>query len=943
MEPISNVERELIQAGIEAGNEHTLLDFKKEWYDFENKHNDGIKIKNKFEFVKDCIAFLNTDLGMHKYIVIGIDDKSVKGNIITSEIIYQPEESNLQGYFKDYIDPAPQIDIYFNEDIGDFIVDIIRIGKENKNQPYFFKKSFEESSKAQHKTCKGRGYIRSGSRCGEITRSELDAIYQMKQSNMFHFFKIESNVNYSYYGDVIQFLTSMDKLLSRFTLDSMCQISPVLKTKLEITFHELVVKGSFFDEKIENESQSYISNLIMDCRDDFSKLNSVIDGGENSIVALIMCACYNWFILSKSETIKFRLENSIAYVNYDEKLMDHNALKKLDSKIEYINEILKQVDKVAYQYGKYVNLFKFKEIKYDESLSKFLNLELRYQVSEDIIPLLVEPLYKTNNKLEIALREMLQNSLDACKEASMQHFKGEDESKSGNAYNGNVNIEFKKDDDKMTVIFSDNGKGMSLEEITDFYLVVGKSSKKSSKTLVGKFGIGALSMFLISKEAKVITKDSGSYEYQFNLIQDKYVVNNIVRNSVKNKQSYTKIQLELDNVILSDNIENILKESTIEKWIICSDNLDVNVKFNDDTYRVPNIKDAQNAFNQLIKTDKLEVSIFENNKFKVIEKDDKSNKGLYKILNEKKKILYNDILINADYSRNSYKNINTSSIPLLVIEGSYKDADIEIGLSRDSATVGNDIFKEAMKYIYKREISKIVDYLDEHDGQKNSMLMKSEVIALTRGSIILPTIVMRKNRMNVVNSEFLESLSNENSVYEIYTNSVLDGIIQFNDEQYFYTGRLELSKANIANKMEQSNVKLISSRLIHKYITHATSGNDGFRINIAFKLLTYLMPHVTWIYDPTDLWRKVEELRNEIKIEINKKSLNGLFSLDGSFKIAYEYFSESVESNDMMLVESKLNDFRFKSSYDADFDHEYINQMGTKRSSYEISNDEITC
>ena len=62
----------------------------------------------------------------------------------------------------------------------------------------------------------------------------------------------------------------------------------------------------------------------------------------------------------------------------------------------------------------------------------------------------------------------------------------------------------------------DYGIGMDLNDIVNYFLTIGESSKnKDDDGLTGKFGIGILSIFLIGKEAKVYSKKSRQYTWEF--------------------------------------------------------------------------------------------------------------------------------------------------------------------------------------------------------------------------------------------------------------------------------------------------------------------------------------------------------------------------------------------------------------------------------------------
>lgn len=133
----------------------------------------------------------------------------------------------------------------------------------------------------------------------------------------------------------------------------------------------------------------------------------------------------------------------------------------------------------------------------------------------DLLSLLVGPLY--DYEFEIGIRELIQNSVDACREAAdLYKIKRKFEK-----YLGEVTVEFEEfDDETGWITVSDNGVGMSIDTIVKFYLIAGASFRNSdawkSKHLDdtgesrvmrgGRFGVGALAAFLLGDEIKVTTR-----------------------------------------------------------------------------------------------------------------------------------------------------------------------------------------------------------------------------------------------------------------------------------------------------------------------------------------------------------------------------------------------------------------------------------------------------
>lgn len=99
-----------------------------------------------------------------------------------------------------------------------------------------------------------------------------------------------------------------------------------------------------------------------------------------------------------------------------------------------------------------------------------------------------------------SLRENLQNAVDAIRVR---------EKKSGN-FKPNIQIIINKD----SLQISDNGNGMSEDELHQYYWAVGKSGKAAFQDIcIGTFGIGALANFGIAKDLEVISRPSTSNKW----------------------------------------------------------------------------------------------------------------------------------------------------------------------------------------------------------------------------------------------------------------------------------------------------------------------------------------------------------------------------------------------------------------------------------------------
>lgn len=135
--------------------------------------------------------------------------------------------------------------------------------------------------------------------------------------------------------------------------------------------------------------------------------------------------------------------------------------------------------------------------------------------NQKILPLLVGPLY--GDIPQIGLRELIQNSIDACNERYSLDIHTE-VNQEKIPYGVSITIDF----DNNLFIIEDDGVGMDIDVVQNYFLKVGasyrysevwKATHSSDNTVyvprTGKFGIGMLAGFLIGDEISIISKKEG--------------------------------------------------------------------------------------------------------------------------------------------------------------------------------------------------------------------------------------------------------------------------------------------------------------------------------------------------------------------------------------------------------------------------------------------------
>ena len=126
--------------------------------------------------------------------------------------------------------------------------------------------------------------------------------------------------------------------------------------------------------------------------------------------------------------------------------------------------------------------------------------------TENIFPVIKKFLYSDH---EIFLREIVSNAVDATQKlktlATTGNFKGEQ---------GDLTVRIKLDETAGTLTISDRGIGMTAEEIDKYINQIAFSGvsdfleqyKDKAEAIIGHFGLGFYSTFMVSKKVEIITK-----------------------------------------------------------------------------------------------------------------------------------------------------------------------------------------------------------------------------------------------------------------------------------------------------------------------------------------------------------------------------------------------------------------------------------------------------
>ena len=133
--------------------------------------------------------------------------------------------------------------------------------------------------------------------------------------------------------------------------------------------------------------------------------------------------------------------------------------------------------------------------------------------AKQLLQLMIHSLYSNR---EIFLRELISNASDAIDRLRFRAISDPDLLSDGAEFA--ITIEF--DAEQKTLKVSDNGMGMTREEVIEQLGTIAKSGtaeflhqltgdQQKDATLIGRFGVGFYSVFIVADEVEVLTRSTG--------------------------------------------------------------------------------------------------------------------------------------------------------------------------------------------------------------------------------------------------------------------------------------------------------------------------------------------------------------------------------------------------------------------------------------------------
>ncbi len=563
----------------------------------------------------------------------------------------------------------------------------------------------------------------------------------------------------------------------------------------------------------------------------------LLDDGYKSIIKSLIAVSSNFILKSdngKNEYLVlknkddeeqdgimvFIEERGMVFKYDDKKINTYEIYERTKKILENLKSELCVYLNCATQFG---NFFQFNNI-YIEDLNNvsFIAKEIKFKVSNDIIPNLIRPLY--GEKPECGLREIIQNACDACKELNNLLCEKD----------ASIELSIIKDNNEWYIIVRDFGIGMNEDILLKKYFVIGESSKKDSQiNLVGQFGIGALAAFLLGDEINVRTKYYKQEEIlEFNYILDKDSNKNIAVNKSTDEdfKCGTEVKIKLKKKYSS--IEDLEKDLKINEWYIMSD-IKIEYYFNNEKKKIKSFSTDEYVWNKIVDTDNIEVSYLENFY---------ENSG---------QVIYNGLMVPEKYDLSS-RIINRK--PFLNIK--CNNNSIKLNLERSKIESGQSLFVEPIRKkliddfnkAFKNDIRNIIDVNGDILNFTYSTKYSHEVdLLFCREGVC----IYSNNNINALKSKY-------NKIAKCYLSYNSNKRINLNDLDdktlYLFRYNIPGNKSILGDLIEQGVVFFAKTPFIKQYFYYANSSNTGFRKDIIKKLYKVLLNEVLEKETSNGIW-----------------------------------------------------------------------------------------
>jgi molecular chaperone HtpG len=230
--------------------------------------------------------------------------------------------------------------------------------------------------------------------------------------------------------------------------------------------------------------------------------------------------------------------------------------------------------------------------------------------SENIFPIIKQFLYSDH---EIFLRELVSNAIDATQKMKTLNTVGE-----FNTDLKKLRVEVILNKEKKTITIRDNGIGMTEEELDKYINQIAFSGAEefvnkykdadAKNSIIGHFGLGFYSAFMVAKEVEIITKSQKAKSKPVKWVCDGSP--NFSMEETKKKTAGTDIVLHI-----AEDSEEFLEDNKISFILnkYCKF-LPVEIKFGTKTDKIDDPKGKKDDKDNIIKIDKVSDNIINNTK-----------------------------------------------------------------------------------------------------------------------------------------------------------------------------------------------------------------------------------------------------------------------------------------------------------------------------------------
>lgn len=509
--------------------------------------------------------------------------------------------------------------------------------------------------------------------------------------------------------------------------------------------------------------------------------------------------------------------------------------------------------------------------------------KLKFTVSNDVIELLIKPLYEQQDNLKVVTRELLQNALDACKNIGV---------------NADIVIRIYESGEDLYFEVRDNGIGMNIDDIRRNLLTVGKSSKKDEENgMVGKYGIGILSIFLVGECAEVYTvkEKADLLSFRLHIEGDERQVSWIDRNIDKEIQEYfddrTSGTLIRIKVKQKEKIADIKGKNALFKVLgldgyLTNDGNKITILYMGNEYEINKLQTKDYFYSvedgiYIYRSEWLDAE-----KSEELDSDTKSIYGQYDT------VFFNDMISKAAYNWGRLKLLKNKRIPFTVLDIkdlNKREQEFKTMLSRNSVEITGAIAEDIAKGIYTMEIEKISSLVQskhevirsgEYNIQELRKLLMRECTVFGKNADIF----IHNEKLVATNKEYFPHL--EIWGYRDWKEEIIKNI---DGEKVLYK-EAYMHKTSIASEIEQQNIIAISNSYVEEYVYQATGSSNGLRAAALKALLQFLgMDEVKNLERASEVWSYINTRKEEIRKKHLEKSHYGMLWLKENYKKNYSY------------------------------------------------------